>query len=106
MVGNIRELSITVVRSGKFKRKPFNLSMEAHSVTIATLAFSYPRVSSDRDRSISNPNPEWVHRGDAVGATMKERLPPLRRQWPSARIYFYFANVARSTSMPSLISSP
>jgi uncharacterized membrane protein len=55
MVGNIRQLSISVVRSGKFKRKPFNSNIEAHFVIIAALAFSYPRVSSDRDRSISNP---------------------------------------------------
>ena len=49
MVGNIRQLSIAVVRSGKFKRKPFNSNLEGHLVIIATLAFSYPRVSSDRD---------------------------------------------------------
>jgi hypothetical protein len=28
MVGNIRQLSISVVRSGKFKRKPFNSNIE------------------------------------------------------------------------------
>jgi hypothetical protein len=37
-----------VVRSRKFKRKPFNSNLAGRWVIIAPLAFSYPRVSSDR----------------------------------------------------------
>ena len=37
----------TVVRSGKLKGKLFNSNLAGHLVIIATLAFSYPRVSSD-----------------------------------------------------------
>jgi hypothetical protein len=36
-----------VVRSGKFKRKPFNSNLVGHWVIIATFAFSYPLVLSD-----------------------------------------------------------
>jgi hypothetical protein len=37
MVGNIRQLGIAVVRSGTFKRKPFNSNLEGHLVIIGPL---------------------------------------------------------------------
>ena len=38
----------TVVRSGKSKRKPFNSNVADYLLIIATFAFSYPLVLSDR----------------------------------------------------------
>ena len=110
MVGNIRQLSITVVRSGKAKRKPFNSNLERPFVTIAPLAFSYPRVSSDRDAvsathravamRLSEPRigPSTRCRRREYEGTSSSRLP--------LAIYSYFATVVFLTSMPSLISSP
>jgi hypothetical protein len=37
-----------VVRSGKSKRKPFNSNVAGHLLIIATFAFSYPLVLSDK----------------------------------------------------------
>src|SRR6202043_1663320 len=77
--------SFPTIGLGELVRNPFSRWVRGHSqpqdLAAIVMQYQQPVEQSKRDCR----NNEQVHRRDAVGVIMKERLPPLGRRSPSPR---------------------